>query len=90
MIWYGLSVAARNPVGKRIAAHLLDFGLTPEQFGEKVGLSGMTVRRIMHPEIYGQPKGERHISTKFAIARELREDPSTLWPPITRQPRVPA
>ncbi len=80
-------MASRNAVGKRIEAHLLDHGLTPEQFGEKVGLSGVTIRRIIDPATYGVLKRDHHISTKFAIARELREDPSTLWPPITRKPR---
>lgn len=76
-------MASRNPVGKRIAAHLLDHGLTPEQFGDKVGLSGPTVRRMIDPDKYGGPPVRgHHISTKFAIARELREDPSTLWPPL--------
>lgn len=78
-------MASRNRVGRRIEAHLEDHGLTPEQFGKKVGLSGMTIRRIIDPEQYGEPKRGHHISTRFEIAKELREDPSTLWPPITRK-----
>jgi hypothetical protein len=83
-------VAARNLVGKLIAGHLLDHGLTPEQFGAKVGLSGVTVRRIIDPEVYGATIGKHHVSTKIAIARELREDPSTLWPPITNRKKAAA
>lgn len=83
-------MASRNLVGKRIESHLLDHGLTPEQFGDKVGLSGMTIRRIIDPVTYGPLVRGHHIATKFAIARELREDPSTLWPPITVRRRVAA
>lgn len=76
-------MASRNLVGTLIEAHLLDRGLTPEQFGDKVGLSGRTIRRICWPHLYGgPPKNGHHIDTKIRLARELREDPSTLWPPL--------
>jgi hypothetical protein len=83
-------VASKNLVGRALAAHLLDHNLTPEQLGAKVGLSGMTIRRIIDPDTYGPLVRDHHISTKFAIARELREDPSTLWPPIPLKRKVGA
>jgi len=69
-------MARKNLVSVRLAAHLMDHGLSPEDFGETVGLSGMTIRRILEDE----PGAAAHIETKFKLARALREDPSTLWP----------
>lgn len=83
-------VAARNQVGRLIAGHMLDHGLTFEEFGALVGLSGMTIRRMVDPDKYGAPVTDHTIKTKFAIARRLREDPSTLWPPIRSRKRVAA
>lgn len=33
-------------VGRRIQNHRMNLGLSPEQFGWTIGVSGMTVRRI--------------------------------------------
>lgn len=75
-------MASRNLAGVRLQAYLLDHGLTAEQLGEQIGLSGMTIRRV----IDGYPCT---IRTKFVVARLLQEDPSTFWPPIPRK-RKPA
>lgn len=74
---------SKNVAGLRLQAHLLDHGLTAEQLGDQIGLSGMTLRRV----IDGYPCT---IRTKFLIARVLQEDPSSLWPPIARRARVAA
>jgi lambda repressor-like predicted transcriptional regulator len=74
---------SKNVAGLRLQAYLLDHGLTAEQLGEQIGLSGMTLRRV----IDGYPCT---IRTKFLVARVLQEDPSTLWPPITRRRKVAA
>ena len=76
-------MASRNLAGLQLSAYLLDHGLTAEQLGDKVGLSGMTLRRVMA----GQPTS---IRTKFIVARILGEEPSTLWPPIPLRRKVAA
>lgn len=74
-------MASKNLAGRQLDAYLLDRNLSPEQLGFKLGLSGMTVRRA----IKGKPLAR---ATKWVLARELGEDPSTLWPPMPgkRQP----
>lgn len=72
-------MARRNLVSTRVAAHLIDNGLSPEQWGKQIGVSGVTIRRILDNE----DGAAGHIGTKFAVARGLREDPSTLWPTLS-------
>lgn len=52
--------------------------MSPEELGHKVGLSGMTIRRIEAG--IGQPT----IRTRFLIARELDMEVTTLWPSSLR------
>ena len=83
-------MASRNRVGRLIAAHMLDNGLTYDEFGALVGVSGQTIRRMVDPETYGECKRGHRIETKFNLAKVLREDPSALWPPITAKRKVAA
>lgn len=64
--------------GRRIRAHRLNLGLSPEQFGWKIGVSGMTVRRI-------EAGGNLRIRTAFLIAQSMATDVTDLWP-VSRSP----
>jgi DNA-binding XRE family transcriptional regulator len=52
----------------------MNAGLSPEQLGHKVGLSGMTIRRIE------DGRGRPTPRTMFLLARELGENVTTVWP----------
>lgn len=62
-------------MGRRIAAHLVKKGLSPEDFGNQVGLSGMTIRRLLDEAADTRPNNR----TKALIAKGLDEDPGLLW-----------
>lgn len=62
--------------GRRIQRHRRDMGMSPERFGEKLGVSGMTIRRIEQ----GQGLQDR---TAFLIAGDLGVTVSELWPAQT-------
>jgi plasmid maintenance system antidote protein VapI len=62
----------------QLRTYLLDRNLRPEQLGAKLGLAGRTIYRALD----GEPLAA---DTKWRIARELGEDPSTLWPPMPRR-----
>lgn len=70
-------MASKNLVGVQLDALLLDRNISPEDFGESIGVCGMTVRRAMK----GKPLSR---DSKWRIARALKEDPSTFWPPKSR------
>lgn len=53
-------------VGRRIEEYRLNQGLSPEQLGARVGVSGMTIRRIEEGKVKNS-----HVRTKFLIAEEL-------------------
>jgi hypothetical protein len=74
-------VASGNLASVQLQTYMLDRNLRPEHLGPKLGLSYRTIYRALHSE----PLSD---DTKWRIARELGEDPSTLWPPMPgkRQP----
>jgi hypothetical protein len=76
-------MASTNVAAVRIARHLDRTGKSPEQWGQEIGVSGMTVRRAMHSE-----RPNRH--SRVLIAAGLGENDATnLWPvalPGKRQP----
>jgi len=51
-------------VGRRVRDHRLNRGMSPEALGARVGVSGMTIRRI-------EEGRNATVRTKFLIAREL-------------------
>mgnify|MGYP001081835876 CR=1 FL=1 len=60
--------------GRRVRIHRINRGMSPEQFGHRVGVSGQTIRRIEN--------GKRPtIRTMFLVARELDCEVVDLWPP---------
>lgn len=63
---YGVYMRVTESSRERIHQHLGDVGLSPEQFGGIVGVSGMTIRRL----IDGTQKTTGN-STAFAIAKQL-------------------
>lgn len=63
-----------------IERHLLDHGLTPEEFGAEIGVAGMTIRRVLDPRWASPPS----VKTRFRIARGLGEDVTTIWPVKSR------
>lgn len=81
-------MASSDLASVRLRRYLDDKNLTPEQFGALCGVSGMTIYRIAYPEVYRQPKTGYERDTKWRVARELGEEPSSLWPPMPgkRQP----
>jgi hypothetical protein len=76
-------VASQKVISATLRAYLDDRNLSEDDFGDLVGISGRQVRRIIDRQV------ERpHRSTRWGIARQLGEDPSTFWPPMPgkRQP----
>ena len=59
--------------GQRIHQHRVRLGLSPEQYGIRIGMSGMTVRRV---EAGYQP----FRSTQAKFARDLGVAIDELWP----------
>lgn len=59
--------------GARIHQHRVRLGLSPEQYGDRVGCAGMTVRRV---EAGYQP----FRSTQAKFARDLGVEVDELWP----------
>lgn len=57
----------------RLKVLRLNKGLSPEQLGQRVGVSGMTIRRI---------EGGKHPTarTMFLIAQEFDQEVIDLWP----------
>lgn len=60
---------------------MLDRNLSAESLALKLGLTHPTIYRALKDEPLSR-------DTKWRLARELGEDPSTLWPPMPgrRQP----
>jgi DNA-binding XRE family transcriptional regulator len=62
-------MASNRLVGRRIQQHRVRLGLSPEQYGVHIGVSGMTVRRV---EAGYTPF--RSTQVKFAKALEVQVD----------------
>jgi transcriptional regulator with XRE-family HTH domain len=77
-------VASGNLASLQLRTYLDDRNLSPEQLGDKLGLSGRTIYNALHGHRLSR-------DTRWRLARELGEDPSTLWPPMPgrRQPGGP-
>lgn len=67
-------MASKKQTGLQLRRYRVNAGLTPEDLGHKVGLSGMTVRRLENG--VGSPT----VRTKFLIAKELGLDVTDIWP----------
>lgn len=62
---------------ERIYRYRESKGLSPERFGSRVGVSGMTIRRIED----GRAKSISLLPrTKFLIAQEMGLEVDDLWP----------
>lgn len=57
----------------RLKALRVNRGMSPEQLGQRVGVSGMTIRRIEA----GKPPTVR---TMFLLAQEFDREVTDLWP----------
>jgi DNA-binding XRE family transcriptional regulator len=57
--------------------HRVNLGLSPEQFGWQIGVSGMTVRRI-------EEGGNVRTRTAFLLAQNMGLHVTDLWPVSTR------
>lgn len=71
-------MASKKQTGLQLRRYRINAGLTPESLGHKVGLSGMTIRRIENG--IGSPT----VRTQFLIARELDLEVTDIWPLTTR------
>jgi DNA-binding XRE family transcriptional regulator len=61
-------------VGHAIRELRVGRGLSPEQLGARVGLSGQTIRRVE------EGKNKPTVRTKFLIALEFGLEVRNLWP----------
>lgn len=66
----------RTP-GETIRALRLDTGLSPEQLGSQIGVSGDTIRRLER----GVGPRHPHARTMFLIAEAFGEHVTAIWPP---------
>lgn len=57
----------------KLRSHRIDAGLSPEQLGVLVGVSGHTIRRIERDGIVPTPR------TQFLIAQHFELRPTQLW-----------
>lgn len=71
---YSAHVASKKQAGLQLQRYRVNAGLTPEDLGEKVGLSGMTIRRVE------QGIGSPTVRTRFRLARELGVEVTDIWP----------
>lgn len=69
---------------RKLRSHRIDLGLSPEQLGYLVGVSGHTIRRI---ERYGAVPTPR---VQFQIAQHFNLRPSQLWSLGPTSPGTPA
>lgn len=67
-------MASTQQTGLQLRRHRINRGLSPEELGEQVGVSGMTIRRLERG--IGKPT----VRTKFRIAREFGLEVTDLWP----------
>lgn len=58
---------------EQIRSKRIDLGLSPEQLGWTVGVSGHTIRRIERDAVVPTPR------IQFALARHFDLKPSDLW-----------
>jgi DNA-binding XRE family transcriptional regulator len=59
--------------GKRVQLHRVRLGLSPEQYGIRIGVSGMTVRRV--------EKGYQPFrSTQAKFCKDMGVQVDELWP----------
>lgn len=70
-------MASSRLAGRRIQKHRVRLGLSPEQYGLRIGASGMTVRRV---EVGCTP----FLSTARKFADDLELEPEDLWPSYMR------
>jgi hypothetical protein len=74
---------SKRVAASRVHAHRVGLALSPEQYGARIGVSGMTVRRV---EQGYQP----FRSTQGKFARDMRIEVTDLWPlALDRHPRRP-
>jgi plasmid maintenance system antidote protein VapI len=71
-------MASGNLASLQLRTYMLDKNLRADALGAKLGLSDKTIYRALD----GEPLSD---DTKWRLARELGEDPSTLWPPMPRK-----
>lgn len=57
----------------RLKVLRMNSGMSPEQLGQRVGVSGMTIRRIEQGKL-------PTVRTMFLIAQEFDEEVTSLWP----------
>lgn len=76
-------MASKQQAGLQLRTYRVNAGLSPEELGARVGLSGMTIRRL--EEGVGIPT----MRTRFLIAKELGFQVTDIWP-LSRRSRVPA
>jgi transcriptional regulator with XRE-family HTH domain len=71
-------MVSNRVAGRRIREHRVNLGLSPERYGQRIGVSGGTVRRI---EAGLVPT----VRTMFLIASDLGVQVTDLFPSATRE-----
>jgi len=66
-------MASSRIAGRKLRELRINRGLSPEQLGAKVGVSGHTIRRVEQGS-HAMPR------TMFLIAREFDLLPTDIWP----------
>lgn len=72
---------SKRLAGRRIHQHRVRLGLSPEQYGLRIGTSGMTVRRV-------EGGYTPFRSTQIKFARDLRVEVDELFPLTLDRRRV--
>jgi transcriptional regulator with XRE-family HTH domain len=70
---YVSNIASGIVTGRRLKQLRVNRGLSPEQLGSRVGVSGRTIRRV---EEGGRPT----VRTMFLLAKEFDCEVVDLWP----------
>lgn len=66
-------MASNRLAGRRVHQHRVRLGLSPEQYGIRIGCAGMTVRRIEMGYVPFR-------STQLKFAKDLGLQTDELWP----------
>lgn len=73
-MWFSLRMSRDHFAASQVRSFRIDHGLSPEQLGGLIGVSGHTIRRIEEKGMVPTPR------VQFAIANFFRLRPTEMWP----------
>lgn len=68
-----LTTRRSNTAGRKLRSRRLNQGLSPEQLGDRLGISGRTIRRVEAGQMVPTPR------TMFALAEWAEQEVVDLW-----------